>query len=53
MDSKTAFLLRERLLSEDLNGPSYPENKKKTTPWYAYLILVLCGASGAMDGPFS
>lgn len=25
----------------------------KKTPYYAYPILVLCGASGAMDGPFS
>ncbi|TNV77564.1 hypothetical protein FGO68_gene15410 [Halteria grandinella] len=27
--------------------------QEKRTPWYAYPILILCGASGAMDGPFS
>ena len=40
---------------EDTNFTQQPPNEPEPykTPLYAYLILVLCGASGAMDGPFS
>lgn len=49
---------RHQYLSTTINSSSklleYEGAKEdKRTPWYAYPILVICGASGAMDGPFS